>query len=156
MIKELLDKRKKDIMAGYAEKELFLLLVQRIEFHYSSNGDTRFWVLISNWGQRYNSVGDLRFCFLFPNTMKCIFLSMCEAQWGHVFRTIQSPQNAIKFTSRYQQLSRSNPGILPLRQACRERDRLPCWPLYSQQVSHQRWIWGIACRQESMQVRNLP
>ena len=23
-----------------------------------------------------------------------------------------------------------------------EKARLPCWPLYSQQVSHQRWIWG--------------
>ena len=46
--------------------------------------------------------------------------------------------------------------ILPLRQACRERNRLPCWPLYSQQVSHQRWIWGIARRQESVQVRNPP
>ena len=27
---------------------------------------------------------------------------------------------------------------------------LPCWPLYSQQVSHQRWIWG-SHKQESMQ-----
>ena len=31
---------------------------------------------------------------------------------------------------------------------------LPCWSLYSQQVSQQRWIWGIAHRQESVQVRN--
>ena len=23
-----------------------------------------------------------------------------------------------------------------------EKAQLPCWPLYSQQVSHQRWIWG--------------
>ena len=23
-----------------------------------------------------------------------------------------------------------------------EKVQLPCWPLYSQQVSHQRWIWG--------------
>ena len=27
--------------------------------------------------------------------------------------------------------------------ACRERDWPPCWPLYSQQVLHQRWISGI-------------
>ena len=40
-------------------------------------------------------------------------------------------------------VSRSNPGNLPLLQACRECDQLPCWPLYSQQVSHQRWISGI-------------
>ena len=25
------------------------------------------------------------------------------------------------------------------------KSRLPCWPLYSQQVSHQRWISGIHC-----------
>ena len=24
---------------------------------------------------------------------------------------------------------------------------LPCWSLYSQHVSHQRWIWGIHCAQ---------
>ena len=24
-----------------------------------------------------------------------------------------------------------------------KKARLPCWPLYSQQVSHQRWIWGL-------------
>ena len=23
-----------------------------------------------------------------------------------------------------------------------KKDRSPCWPLYSKQVSHQRWIWG--------------
>ena len=28
-----------------------------------------------------------------------------------------------------------------------EKARLPCWPLYSQQVSHQRWISGIHCMQ---------
>ena len=28
-----------------------------------------------------------------------------------------------------------------------EKAQLPCWPLYSQQVSHQRWISGIHCRQ---------
>ena len=28
--------------------------------------------------------------------------------------------------------------------------QLPCWPLFSQQVSHQRWIWGLH-KQESMQ-----
>ena len=42
-----------------------------------------------------------------------------------------------------QEVSQSNPGNLPLLHACRERDRQPCWPLYSQQVSHQRWISGI-------------
>ena len=31
-----------------------------------------------------------------------------------------------------------------------EKARLPCWPLYSQQVLHQRWIWG-AHKRESMQ-----
>ena len=25
--------------------------------------------------------------------------------------------------------------------------RLPCWPSRGQQVSHQRWIWGIPCIQ---------
>ena len=35
-----------------------------------------------------------------------------------------------------------------------KKARLPCWPLYSQQVLHERWIWGIARRQESMQVKN--
>ena len=29
-------------------------------------------------------------------------------------------------------------------------------PLYSQQVLHQRWIWGLACKQESLQARNPP
>ena len=28
-----------------------------------------------------------------------------------------------------------------------KKARLPCWPLYSQQVSHQRWISGIHCMQ---------
>ena len=28
-----------------------------------------------------------------------------------------------------------------------EKARLPCWPVYSQQVSHQRWISGIHCTQ---------
>ena len=28
-----------------------------------------------------------------------------------------------------------------------KKARLPCWPLYIQQVSHQRWIWGICCAQ---------
>ena len=28
-----------------------------------------------------------------------------------------------------------------------KKAQLPCWPLYSQQVSHQRWIWGIHCVQ---------
>ena len=28
-----------------------------------------------------------------------------------------------------------------------EKARLSCWPLYSQQVSHQRWILGIHCMQ---------
>ena len=28
-----------------------------------------------------------------------------------------------------------------------EKAQLPCWPLYSQQVSHQRWISGIYCKQ---------
>ena len=41
------------------------------------------------------------------------------------------------------EVSRSNPGNLPLLQACRECGWLPCWPLYSQQVLHQRWISGI-------------
>ena len=31
-----------------------------------------------------------------------------------------------------------------------ETAQLPCWPLYSQQVSHQRWIWG-SHKQENMQ-----
>ena len=30
-----------------------------------------------------------------------------------------------------------------------EKAQLPCWPPYSQQVSHHRWIGGLACRQES-------
>ena len=33
--------------------------------------------------------------------------------------------------------------------------QLPCWSLYSQQVSHQRWIWGSR-RQESTQTRDPP
>ena len=33
---------------------------------------------------------------------------------------------------------------------------LTCWPLYSQQVSHHRWIWGLTHGQESMQARNPP
>ena len=28
-----------------------------------------------------------------------------------------------------------------------EKAQLPCWPLYSQQVLHQRWISGIHCMQ---------
>ena len=28
-----------------------------------------------------------------------------------------------------------------------EKAQLPYWPLYSQQVLHQRWIWGICCVQ---------
>ena len=28
-----------------------------------------------------------------------------------------------------------------------KKARLPCWPLYSQQVLHQRWISGIHCTQ---------
>ena len=31
-----------------------------------------------------------------------------------------------------------------------KKAQLPCWPLYSQQVSHQRWIWG-SHKWESMQ-----
>ena len=30
--------------------------------------------------------------------------------------------------------------------------QLPYWPSRGRQVLHQRWIWGIACRQESMQA----
>ena len=33
-----------------------------------------------------------------------------------------------------------------------KKARLPCWPLYSQQVSHQRWIWGICCVQVRKQA----
>ena len=32
---------------------------------------------------------------------------------------------------------------------------LPCWPVYSQQVSCQKWIWG-SHKQESMRMRDLP
>ena len=42
---------------------------------------------------------------------------------------------------------------------CRYVDQkawLPSWPQHSQQVSHQRWIWGIVHRQESMQARYPP
>ena len=28
-----------------------------------------------------------------------------------------------------------------------KKAQLPCWPLYSQQVSHQKWIWRICCVQ---------
>ena len=31
-----------------------------------------------------------------------------------------------------------------------KKTRLPCWPLYSQQVSHQKWTWG-SHKQESTQ-----
>ena len=41
-----------------------------------------------------------------------------------------------------QEVSWSNPSNLPLLQ-CREHYWPPCWPLYSQQVLHQRWISGI-------------
>ena len=30
-----------------------------------------------------------------------------------------------------------------------EKAWLPCWPLYSQQVSHQRWIWGSHKREST-------
>ena len=34
---------------------------------------------------------------------------------------------------------------------------LPCWPSRGQQVSHQKWIWGIHCAQmTSTQVRDPP
>ena len=45
------------------------------------------------------------------------------------------------------EISHSNPGILPLLNACGECDWLPCWLPRGQQVSHQRWIWGIHCAQ---------
>ena len=44
-----------------------------------------------------------------------------------------------------QVVSRSNPSILTLLHACMECDQLPCWLSRGQQVSHQRWIWGIHC-----------
>ena len=28
-----------------------------------------------------------------------------------------------------------------------KKAQLPCWPLYSKQMLHQRWFWGIHCRQ---------
>ena len=33
---------------------------------------------------------------------------------------------------------------------CRQVDQLPCWP--GQQMSRQRWIWGIHCRQVRKQT----
>ena len=35
-----------------------------------------------------------------------------------------------------------------------EKTQLPCWPLYSQQVSHQRWIWDHY-RRESTKGREI-
>ena len=40
------------------------------------------------------------------------------------------------------EVSRSNPGILPLLHACSKHDGLPCWLAIDQQVSHHRGIWG--------------
>ena len=45
------------------------------------------------------------------------------------------------------EVSRSNPGILPLLHACRECDQLPCWPSRGPKVLHQRWISRIHCMQ---------
>ena len=54
---------------------------------------------------------------------------------------------------RWAEVTRSNPFILPvLKNACREWD----WPSRGWQMLHQRWIWGIARRQESMQVGDPP
>ena len=41
----------------------------------------------------------------------------------------------------------SNTGILPLLNARRKHNRLPCWPSRGRQVLYQRWIWGIYCTQ---------
>ena len=49
-----------------------------------------------------------------------------------------------------------NPGSLPLPHACRKHNRLPCWPSRGQQVSHQRWIWGIHCMQVTKHARRDP
>ena len=34
-----------------------------------------------------------------------------------------------------------------------KKTQLPWWPPYSQQVSHQRWIWGIHCAQVRKHAR---
>ena len=38
--------------------------------------------------------------------------------------------------------------------ACREHNWLPCFLSIGQQVSHQRWIWGIHCVQARMHTSN--
>ena len=35
-----------------------------------------------------------------------------------------------------------------------KKARLPCWPLYSQQVSHQRWIWGSHRRENTQGIKS--
>ena len=54
---------------------------------------------------------------------------------------------ALCLTKSSHPFSLSNPGILPMLNACREHDGLPRWLSRGQQVSHQRWIWGIHCAQ---------
>ena len=63
-------------------------------------------------------------------------------QWVEPIRHTERQTVKLLVKIHVQEVSRSNPGILPMLHACREHDRLPRWPLRGQQVSHQRWIWG--------------
>ena len=45
------------------------------------------------------------------------------------------------------------PGILPLLHACRKPAWLPCWPLCSQQVLCQRWIWRDASEKSTLALK---
>ena len=83
-----------------------------------------------------------------------------ENDKGAITRNVIMP---VKVTVKVCTLFGRSPDRIPSRHptaatsvACRECDWLPCWPLYSQQMLHQRWIWGLAHKQESMQARNPP
>ena len=80
------------------------------------------------------------------NWIKCIdYIGLSKASYSNHHGTYSS----IVILLRYVLKCVSRHPTSATYVACRERDQLSCWPLYSQQVSHQRWIWGPAHRQES-------
>ena len=60
-----------------------------------------------------------------------------------------------KFTSLVLLLEKFNApeNLMFVRKSMDETTRLPCWLPRGQQVSHEKWIWGICCTQATKQAR---